>query len=123
MASEDYLGFANPYECDIDEPEDGWGPYERCPRCGGVLVKRVRRTDCHAFAGCSNYPKCHFTCGLDATVEYRDKADRCRLESDLAWNRRSLVTIENEIERLREDAKSLKCAIRRTEKELKKYER
>ena len=37
---------------------------ELCPRCGGVLVKRVVRTGVNAgqeFLGCSNFPRCRFT--------------------------------------------------------------
>lgn len=32
----------------------------RCPRCGGTLVPRTGRYG--NFYGCSNYPKCKFTC-------------------------------------------------------------
>lgn len=35
----------------------------KCPRCGGVLV--VRKSERGEFAGCSNYPKCRFTCSID----------------------------------------------------------
>lgn len=35
----------------------------RCPRCGGELI--VRKSDKGEFAGCSNYPKCRFTCSID----------------------------------------------------------
>lgn len=34
-----------------------------CPRCGGRLV--VRKSERGEFAGCSNYPKCRFTCSID----------------------------------------------------------
>lgn len=33
---------------------------EKCPECGGELVKRKSKYG--NFAGCSNYPKCDFTC-------------------------------------------------------------
>lgn len=35
----------------------------RCPRCGGELVVRISEKG--EFAGCSNYPKCRFTCSID----------------------------------------------------------
>lgn len=35
----------------------------KCPRCGGRLI--VRKSDKGEFAGCSNYPKCRFTCSID----------------------------------------------------------
>lgn len=35
----------------------------KCPRCGGQLV--VRKSERGEFAGCSNYPKCRFTCAID----------------------------------------------------------
>ena len=35
----------------------------KCPRCGGQLI--VRKSDKGEFAGCSNYPKCRFTCSID----------------------------------------------------------
>lgn len=34
-----------------------------CPRCGGELV--IRKSEKGEFAGCSNYPKCRFTCSID----------------------------------------------------------
>ena len=35
----------------------------RCPRCGGQLI--VRKSEKGEFVGCSNYPKCRFTCSID----------------------------------------------------------
>lgn len=35
----------------------------KCPRCGAQLI--VRKSDKGEFAGCSNYPKCRFTCSID----------------------------------------------------------
>ncbi|MDE5871280.1 MAG: NERD domain-containing protein, partial [Muribaculaceae bacterium] len=35
----------------------------KCPRCGAQLV--VRKSERGEFAGCSNYPKCRFTCSID----------------------------------------------------------
>ncbi|MDE5845853.1 MAG: NERD domain-containing protein [Muribaculaceae bacterium] len=35
----------------------------RCPRCGGELI--VKKTEKGEFVGCSNYPKCRFTCTID----------------------------------------------------------
>ncbi|MDE5848840.1 MAG: NERD domain-containing protein [Muribaculaceae bacterium] len=35
----------------------------KCPRCGGELT--VRKSDKGEFVGCSNYPKCRFTCSID----------------------------------------------------------
>lgn len=35
---------------------------EKCPECGGVLVKRKGKYG--TFAGCSNYPECTFRCSL-----------------------------------------------------------
>lgn len=34
-----------------------------CPRCGGHLI--VRKSERGEFAGCSNYPRCRFTCSID----------------------------------------------------------
>ena len=34
-----------------------------CPRCGGRLT--VRKSDKGEFVGCSNYPRCRFTCSID----------------------------------------------------------
>ncbi|MDE5812802.1 MAG: NERD domain-containing protein [Muribaculaceae bacterium] len=34
-----------------------------CSRCGGRLI--VRKSDRGEFVGCSNYPKCRFTCSID----------------------------------------------------------
>jgi restriction system protein len=34
----------------------------KCPRCGGTIVKREGKFG--RFYGCSNYPKCRFTKGL-----------------------------------------------------------
>lgn len=35
----------------------------KCPRCGGLLV--IRKSPHGDFAGCSNYPRCRFTCSID----------------------------------------------------------
>ncbi|MDE6548324.1 MAG: NERD domain-containing protein [Muribaculaceae bacterium] len=35
----------------------------KCPRCGAQLI--VRKSDKGEFAGCSNYPRCRFTCSID----------------------------------------------------------
>ena len=35
----------------------------KCPRCGGQLI--VRKSDKGEFVGCSNFPKCRFTCSID----------------------------------------------------------
>ncbi len=35
----------------------------KCPRCGGQLT--VRKSEKGEFVGCSNYPKCRFTCSID----------------------------------------------------------
>ncbi len=35
----------------------------KCPRCGGQLI--IRKSPHGDFAGCSNYPSCHFTCSID----------------------------------------------------------
>lgn len=35
----------------------------KCPRCGGQLT--VRKSAHGDFAGCSNYPRCRFTCSID----------------------------------------------------------
>ncbi len=35
----------------------------KCPRCGAQLV--IRKSQHGEFAGCSNYPKCRFTCAID----------------------------------------------------------
>ena len=35
----------------------------KCPRCGGQLM--IRKSPNGEFAGCSNYPKCRFTCSID----------------------------------------------------------
>ena len=34
-----------------------------CPRCGARLI--VRKSDRGEFVGCSNYPRCRFTCSID----------------------------------------------------------
>ena len=33
----------------------------KCPSCGRELVERHRRSDGHAFIGCSGWPSCHYT--------------------------------------------------------------
>ncbi len=35
----------------------------KCPRCGGALL--IRKSDKGEFVGCSNFPKCRFTCSID----------------------------------------------------------
>ena len=35
-----------------------------CPKCGGELVKRTTKQTGSIFLGCSNYPKCKFTKGI-----------------------------------------------------------
>ncbi|MDE6290000.1 MAG: NERD domain-containing protein [Muribaculaceae bacterium] len=35
----------------------------KCPRCGSRLI--VRKSEKGEFVGCSNYPKCRFTCSID----------------------------------------------------------
>jgi hypothetical protein len=35
--------------------------YRKCRRCSGHMVKRHRRSDGHAFWGCSRFPKCRYT--------------------------------------------------------------
>ncbi len=35
----------------------------KCPRCGAQLI--VRKSDKGDFVGCSNFPKCRFTCSID----------------------------------------------------------
>ena len=35
----------------------------KCPRCGGQLT--VRKSDKGEFVGCSNFPRCRFTCSID----------------------------------------------------------
>ena len=37
-----------------------------CPRCGCPLVQRVRKRDGHAFLGCSEFPRCRYTCSVVA---------------------------------------------------------
>lgn len=32
-----------------------------CPRCGSILVRRIRKRDGRPFFGCSSYPRCRFT--------------------------------------------------------------
>ncbi len=39
-------------------PDTHGGPYDRCPRCSHEMVMRQRRSDGHAFYGCTNYPAC-----------------------------------------------------------------
>ncbi|MDE7419903.1 MAG: NERD domain-containing protein [Muribaculaceae bacterium] len=34
-----------------------------CPRCGGQLI--IRKSPNGDFAGCSNYPRCRFSCSID----------------------------------------------------------
>lgn len=35
----------------------------KCPRCGGQLI--IRKSSHGDFTGCSNYPKCRFSCSID----------------------------------------------------------
>ncbi len=41
-----------------------------CPRChSGILVMRKNRKDGSEFYGCSNFPRCRFTCSLEKYAE------------------------------------------------------
>ena len=42
----------------------------KCPRCAGRMVMRLRHSDAHAFYGCANYPGCIGTRDLDGTSNY-----------------------------------------------------
>lgn len=42
-------------------PQTKQGNRRICPRCGGRMVRRVRRADGRAFLGCSNFPNCRYT--------------------------------------------------------------
>jgi ssDNA-binding Zn-finger/Zn-ribbon topoisomerase 1 len=44
---------------------------EICPKCGAVMVLRVRAKDRKEFYGCSNYPVCKVTAPLPAYAEMR----------------------------------------------------
>ncbi len=47
-------------ECKNTKPMPEDEIKQPCPKCGGKLVKRVKRNTTKSFYGCSNYPQCDF---------------------------------------------------------------
>ena len=58
-------------ECGSDSISK-WNPVKcNCPKCGRDLLKRSGRYG--DFIGCSNFPRCRFTCSLDELNEIGKK--------------------------------------------------
>ena len=51
---------------------------DKCPECGGEMRRKSGRYG--SFWGCSNYPKCRFTCSADI-------GHRFSLKDYYAWKR------------------------------------
>lgn len=62
MSFDDYVDDYDMLAGETDDPD----MYDKCPECGGKLVKRNGKYG--EFYGCENYPSCKFTCKSDRVI-------------------------------------------------------